>query len=137
MYLLDTNVLSELVRKHPDPGVTAKLRDLRYEDSNASIITLFELRYGAMRRADGADFWRRIQQQIVPATQWLEANFEVAQRAGDITAELEASGIPIGTEDVLIGATAMQYSLVVVTRKTEHFSRIPGLRVENWFSGET
>ena len=134
MYLLDTNVLSELVRKRPNAGVILRVQDLRYEDTNASVITMFELRYGAMRRDDASDFWMRIQRQIVAAVNWLVADVDVAQRAGDITAQLERSGVPIGNEDVFIGATALQHNLIVASRNTEHFSRIPGLRVENWFS---
>ena len=59
------------------------------EGTFASIATHFELRYGVMRREDFSAFWTRIQQQIVTATQWLPADFDVAQRAGDITATLE------------------------------------------------
>ena len=134
MYLLDTNVLSELVRKQPNAGVMSRVQDLRYDDTNASVITLFELRYGVMRRDDASDFWMRIQRQIVAAVNWLVADVDVLQRAGDITAQLERSGVPIGNEDVFIGATALQHNLIVASRNTEHFSRIPGLRVENWFS---
>ena len=134
MYLLDTNVLSELIRKHPNPGVKGRVQNLRYEDTNASIITLFALRYGAMRRDDAADFWMRILRQIVPATRWLAADVDVAQRAGDITAQLERRGVPVGTEDVFLGATALQHNLILASGNTRHFSRIPGLRVENWFS---
>ena len=134
MYLLDTNVLSELVRKRPDAGVMTRIQALTYEDTFASIVTLFELRYGAMRREDATEFWTRIQQQIVIATQWLPADVEVAQRAGDITASLERVGQSIGTEDIFIGATALQHNLTMVSRNAGHFSRIPGLRVENWFT---
>lgn len=51
--------------------------------------------------------------------------------AGDIGAELEAEGIPVGTEDALIAATAMAHGLVVATRNTSHVSRVKTLRVIN------
>jgi predicted nucleic acid-binding protein len=88
MYLLDTNILSELIRKQPDPGVLARAELLDQRDSFASEVTLFELRFGAMLRADSASFWQRLESELLPA----------------------------------------------VTRNESHFHRIPGLRVENWFS---
>ncbi len=54
-------------------------------------------------------------------------------RAGDLLAVLESRGTPIGVEDVLIGATALQENLTVVTRNTRHFRKIPGLEVESWW----
>jgi tRNA(fMet)-specific endonuclease VapC len=56
-----------------------------------------------------------------------------AVRAGDLLALLESEGVPIGTEDVLIGATALEAGLTVVTRNVKHFDRIPGLTVESWW----
>jgi tRNA(fMet)-specific endonuclease VapC len=47
---------------------------------------------------------------------------------------LEKSGERIGNEDCWIAATAMEHGFVLVTRNESHFNRIPGLRVENWFS---
>jgi tRNA(fMet)-specific endonuclease VapC len=46
---------------------------------------------------------------------------------------LATRGSPIGLEDVLIGATALQHDAVVATRNRRHFERIAGLRVESWF----
>ena len=60
MYLLDTNVLSELIRKRPDSGVVAKAELLDQQDCFASEVTLFELRYGAMLRDDAKAFWATI-----------------------------------------------------------------------------
>jgi tRNA(fMet)-specific endonuclease VapC len=54
-----------------------------------------------------------------------------AVRAGDLLALLDSKGVPIGTEDVLIGATALLAGLSVVTRNVRHFDRIPGLKVES------
>jgi tRNA(fMet)-specific endonuclease VapC len=53
--------------------------------------------------------------------------------AGEILADLERRGEPIGTEDVLIAATAMVHDLIVATRNTKHLSRVRGLKVENWW----
>jgi len=57
--------------------------------------------------------------------------------AGDILAGLRKSGQIIGLEDVLIGAAALANQYTVVTANTRHFSRIKGLRVENWLEHGT
>ena len=51
---------------------------------------------------------------------------------GQIRAELERAGTPVGTHDMLIAAHARSEGLVIVTRNRREFDRIAGLRVENW-----
>ena len=55
-----------------------------------------------------------------------------AERAADIRAALKRQGRPIGAFDLLIGATALQYGLVLVTNNTREFERIDGLAIEDW-----
>ena len=56
MYLLDTNIVSEVLRRRPDPKVIARLSQVEPEEIHASVITLFELRFGSMLRNDAAKF---------------------------------------------------------------------------------
>ena len=51
---------------------------------------------------------------------------------GTIRAQLEKDGKKIGDMDMLIAATALHENLIVVTGNTDHFERIPGLKIENW-----
>ncbi len=136
MYLLDTNVLSELIRKSPDSGVMAAVRQLDQSAVFASEVTLFELRYGAMRRDDAESFWARLQRELIPAVQWLPVDRAVQLRAADLAADLDRRGERIGSEDCWIAATALEHRLTLVTRNLRHFDRIPGLRIESWFEGE-
>jgi len=57
----------------------------------------------------------------------------VARVAAKVRAGLEEVGRPIGPHDILIAATALAAQAVLVTRNVREFSRVPGLRVENWF----
>ena len=59
-------------------------------------------------------------------------NFAGATQYGSIRAALEAAGLPIGGNDLLIAAQAMALELTLVTDNTREFSRISGLKVENW-----
>ena len=52
--------------------------------------------------------------------------------AAQVRANLEARGVPIGANDMLIAGIALRHNLVLVTSNVDEFNRIPNLRVENW-----
>jgi tRNA(fMet)-specific endonuclease VapC len=62
----------------------------------------------------------------------LDLTIEVAQKFGELRAELFDRGQPVASVDVMIAATAIVHELTVVTHNTQHFSRIPGLTVDDW-----
>jgi tRNA(fMet)-specific endonuclease VapC len=132
-FLLDTNVLSEVIRKRPDPGVMARLGSVPGEDLFTATICVTELRYGAARHPRGASIWERIEAEILPRLRVLPLAMDEALRAGDLLANLADRGEPIGLEDVLIAATALENGLTVVTRNLKHFARIPGLSSASWW----
>lgn len=136
-YLLDTNVLSEILRKRPAPEVLARFRATAPTDLKTSVVCTFELRYGAALHARGGKktgLWRRISREILSLFTILPLDEAEACRAGEILADLKRRGELIGLEDVLIGATALENGLTVVTRNLRHFDRISGLSVESWWS---
>lgn len=132
-YLLDTNVLSELLRKRPHAGVVDRLRAAGSQTFATSVICVMELRYGAALRGDAGKLWARIEAEVLRRLRILPVTRAAGDRAGDILAQLRRSGTPIGVEDVLIGATALDAGLAVATRNLAHFSRIEGLVSESWF----
>ena len=135
MYLLDTNVLSEVVRPAPDATVAAALGKRRTRDLFASVLSRYELRYGASLRQDADRFWARLQRELLPVVaNWLPVSAEIAERGGEIGAELRRTGREAGDLDPLLAATAMVHDLVLVTRNMRHFEPIEGLRIENWFA---
>lgn len=133
MHLLDTNVLSEVTKRRPEPNVTRRIEAARREDLYTSVICLMELRFGAVRHPQGGAIWKRIQSDVLSRVSILTVQRPEALLAGEILADLEGRGEPIGTEDVLIAATALRHSLTVATRNTKHLSRVKGLKVENWW----
>ncbi len=134
MYLLDTNILSEVLRKKPNPNLTKNLKHITVSTAFSSVISLFEIRFGVMLRQNDTNiFWNRIESSIIPLVQWLDLNSSIAKRAGDIAALLQAHGNFIGINDCLIAATALEHNFVLVTRNTVHFQRIGKLAIENWF----
>ena len=131
--LLDTNVLSEVLRRRPSLAVMKALHALRPEQRFASEITRYELRAGAARRDDAGRLWQRVQQQVLTLVQWLPLDARAAMAAGDLGAVLRRRGEPVEETDLFIGATALVHGFSVSTRNVRHFERVPGLMVENWF----
>lgn len=132
-YLLDTNVLSEIIRKEPNRGLLQRLSEVAARDVVTSAVCVAELRHGAARVTHGARLWERIAREILSRLAILPLGEAEAVRAGDLLAALEARGEPIGIEDVWIGATALEHRLTVVTRNLKHFRRISGLASESWW----
>jgi tRNA(fMet)-specific endonuclease VapC len=132
-FLLDTNVLSELIRKRPSERVLARMRNTPPESLATSSICVMELRYGTARHPRGQALWERISQEVLPRVRVLPLATAEAKKAGDLIAFLEARGKLIEVEDILIGATAFVNRLTTVTRNVRHFNRIEGLKVESWW----
>ena len=136
MYLLDTDILSNLVKRTPSTTLIAKLASVPPEQQFTSSITLGELFYGAHRLRDQTSLLlERLDSTLVPNLPVLPFDANAARRYGEVRAELERRGTPIGDADLRIGAIALARSLTVVTGNVRHFQRIPELPVENWLEG--
>ena len=137
MVLIDTNVLSEVLRPRPSLPVMRALHALRLEERFASEVTRYELRAGAARRDDGGRLWQRMVLEVLPMVRWLPFDARVAMAAADIGAGLARRGERVEDTDLFIAATALVHGYSVSTRNVRHFERVPGLVVENWFPAET
>jgi len=132
MYLLDTNIISELVKKEPNANLVRRLKKVPSTALYTAAICVMELRYGALRRDDGGLLWSRIQDHIMSKLVILNFGYKEAVNAGEILCSLNAIGQPIGIEDVMIASIGLSNGLSIVTANTKHFSRVPDLKVENW-----
>ena len=133
MYLLDTDILSNLMKRAPSSALVAKVARVPPEHQFTSSITLGELVYGAHRlREHTATLLERIEDTLLPNLPLLPFDASAARRYGEIRAELERRGTPIGDADVRIAAIALAHGLKVVTGNERHFRRVPGLETENW-----
>jgi predicted nucleic acid-binding protein len=131
-YLLDTDTLSELVRRRPSERLRRRLVEVSSDDLFTSVVNVAELRYGAALRDDRDIFWRKISGEILSRVTILAVDGRAATVAGDIRALLRRRGETIGLADVLIGAVAIANDLAVVTNNVSHFERVPDLRCETW-----
>lgn len=132
MYLFDTNILSEVIKKRPNQALLERLSHTSGLLQFTSCICVMELRYGSSRRPDHKTFWQRIEKDLLSLVQVLPITQETAIVAGDVASGLSAQGRSISPEDLLIAATAMEGGLTLVTANERHFVHISGLKVENW-----
>ena len=130
--VLDTNVLSELVKPRPNPLVSQMILDAPVGSLFASEITRYELRRGALLHPRPDHLWARIQALILPIATWLPVSAEISERTASVAAALARVGRPIGAFDPFIAATALELGCPLVTRNTRHFEAIDGLQVIDW-----
>lgn len=130
-YLLDTNIVSDLVR-NPQGRVAAKIADVGEHTIATSIIVAAELRFGAEKK--GSPRLKAQLETILSAMEVIPLESPSDATYGQVRANLEAAGTPIGGNDLLIAAQALTLRMTVVTANVAEFSRVAGLRVENWIS---
>ncbi len=134
-YLLDSNILSEPTRRHPDGEVRSRLQAYRHELCTAAPI-LHELRYGVARMADGARKRQLIRylEQVLRPLAVLPYDGKAALWHAEERARLTAQGRTPPYVDGQIAAIAKTNDLTLVTRNTGDFADFVDLRVENWFA---
>lgn len=128
-YLLDTNILSHLL-KHPKGPVREKITAVGEEGVCTSIVVACELRYGAAKKGSAALSTRV--DQLLAAIDVLPIDEGADAKYGEIRTTLEKAGTPIGANDYLIAAHAFAAGFTLVTDNIDEFSRVRGLTVENW-----
>ena len=128
-YLLDTNILSDLVR-NPQGVVATRITRAGEDSVCTSVIVAAELRYGAIK-SNSARLAERID-LILSALEILPLETPADHQYAALRHHLTREGALIGPNDLLIAAHALASGLTVVTANVGEFSRVPGLAVENW-----
>lgn len=128
-HLLDTNIVSDLIR-NPAGKAAQRIAELEPGELKTSIIVAAELRYGVEKKGS-ARLVRLVDELLMDfeVLPW-EAPAEIHYAA--IRDHLSRNGQPIGDMDMLIAAHALALDVVLVTDNEREFSRVPGLKVENW-----
>jgi predicted nucleic acid-binding protein len=120
-YLLDTCVLSELVKPRPDPSLTGWVADQNEHSLHLSVVTIGELHKGVAmlptsRRRDDLELW--LENELIPrfGGRILAIDLEVARVWGEMLGQASSRGRPLAAVDALIAATGSANDCVVVTR---------------------
>lgn len=136
-YLLDTCVISELVRIKPEPRVVRWLSDQEESSLFLSVLTLGELEKGISKLPDGPlqrrlrdwidlDLRQRFRDRILPV------DCDVADRWGCLSAEAEKNGQKVPVIDGLLAATALTHGLTLVTRDIKHVAATAAVIFNPW-----
>lgn len=128
-HLLDTNILSDLVR-HPQGVVAERIAKVGEDAVCTSIVVAAELRYGAAK--SGSEKLSDRVDLLLSALEILPLEVPADREYARLREHLSRQGTPIGPNDLLIAAHALAMDLAVVTANTREFSRVPGLKIENW-----
>lgn len=128
-WLLDTNILSDLVR-NPAGQVAEHIRRVGEPKIRTSIVVVGELRFGAAKK--GSERLTRQLETILAAVEILPLASPADHIYGRLRALLEQKGALIGGNDMLIAAHALASDCTLVTDNEREFSRVEGLSIENW-----
>jgi tRNA(fMet)-specific endonuclease VapC len=128
-FLLDTNIVSDLVR-HPRGRIADRIAKVGEQHICTSIIVAAELRYGAAKK--GSSQLTAQLEAVLGVLDVLVLEAPVDTVYGEARARLEHAGQPMGANDLLIAAHAVALGHTVVTDNEREFSRIDNLQVENW-----
>ncbi len=130
-YLLDTNVLSDLLR-NPGGRVVQRVALAGEATICTSIVVACELRYGAVKK--GSPRLSERVESLLESLEVLPLDKDADRRYAEIRFHLDQRGTPIGPNDLLIAAHALALDLTLVTANVAEFARVPGLRLENWLA---
>ena len=129
-YLLDTDTCIYVHRNRP-PQVLRRFQKLREGEAVISVITFGELLYGAAKSTKRIEALQALE-ELKRLLHVLPMDEAVADAYGVVRADLESRGELIGNNDLWIAAQSLSAKLILVTNNEREFSRVKGLRIQNW-----
>ncbi len=128
-FLLDTDTCIAAMRGRPE--VRRRLEAVAPDDCGISFVSVFEL-YSGVERCRRPENERRKVETFLGPMHLLPFDRDAALRAAGVRWQLERSGQPIGPYDLQLAGQALALDVTLVTGNTYEFTRVPGLRIENW-----
>ncbi len=132
-YMLDTNICSFIMRERP-VAVLERLQ-AAVDGQNSiviSVITYYEMLLGTIGKSASPKHAALVEAFIARLSSVLPWERQAAEETIRIRQDLSARGTPIGSNDSMIAGHALALECVLVTNNTREFSRVVGLRVEDW-----
>ena len=129
MILLDTNICIHVINAKP-PAVLERFRQYRMGEIGLCSVVAAELAYGVAKSGSARN--RQALEMFLAPLIILPFDNAAVWAYGNLRAELERKGTPIGALDTMIAAHALSQQSTLVTNNTREFARVPGLALENW-----
>jgi tRNA(fMet)-specific endonuclease VapC len=130
MILLDTNICIYIINAKP-ADVLERFRKYRMGEIGLCSVVAAELAFGVAK--SGSLRNRQALEMFLAPLTILPFDQKASWIYGDLRAELQKRGTPIGSLDTLIAAHALSQQSTLVTNNTREFALVPGLRLENWY----
>ncbi len=128
-YMLDTNIVIYVIKRRPIEVL--EVFNLHAGQMCISSITLAELLHGVEKSAKPEHNLKQVE-DFVSRLEVLEYANKAAAHYGDIRADLERKGTPIGVNDLHIAGHARSEGLTLITNNLQEFERVEALRMDNW-----
>lgn len=128
-YLLDTNICIYIINERPAP-VLERFKKFAVSDLGISSVTVGELAFGVAKSRSARN--RSALEAFLLPLNVAPFDLTAAFAYGDLRAELERRGEPIGPLDMQIAAHALCLNVTLVTNNEREFRKVPGLTIENW-----
>ena len=132
MYIFDTDIYTNVMKKVPSEKLLNRLKKLPRRDQFTTTITIGEVYYGIMKASNRARLLKIFENVLLPRATILPFGFSAAKKYGDIRSFLERQGTPLAHADLQIASIALSMNMILITGNLKHFQRVPQLAVENW-----
>ena len=129
MILLDTNICIYIINAKP-AAVLERFRQYRLGDIGLCSVVAAELAFGVAK--SGSTRNRQALEMFLAPMAILPFDAAAIWAYGDLRADLERRGTPIGSLDTMIAAHALSLQALLVTNNTREFAKVPGLQLDNW-----
>jgi tRNA(fMet)-specific endonuclease VapC len=134
MILLDTDIVSHVLRKNAPPRLLRRLRRVPPLQRFLSAITVGEILYGVERTGRHEAIRERLEAHFISRVEVLPFDLAAARVYSRLRAHLHGLGQPLDEPDLRIAAIAISNGLTLISGNESHFRRVPRLKIENWLT---
>ena len=132
MFIFDTDIYTNVIRKVPSETLINRLKKVPRRDQFTTTITIGEVYFGIMKVSDKTKLLKLFEDVLLPRATILSFDFSAAKKYGEIRSLLEKQGTPLAHADLQIASIALSMNMTLITGNLKHFQRVPKLAVENW-----
>ena len=132
MFIFDTDIYTNVIRKIPSEELLNRLRKVPRRDQFTTTITIAEVYYGLIKASNRTRLFKLFESVLLPRATILPFDFSAAKKYGAIRSFLEKQGTPLTHADLQIASITLSMNMTLITGNLKHFQRVPQLAVENW-----
>lgn len=132
MFIFDTDIYTNVMKKVPSKKLIDHVKKVPREDQFTTTVTIGEVFYGIMKSSNRVRLLKLFETVLLPRATILPFDFLAAKKYGEMRSILENQGTPLEHADLQIASIALSKNMTLITGNIRHFKRVPNLKVENW-----